>query len=406
MQNDRQAEPPPDTKFEACQPEAGTVLLFFIYRGIMFMAKDAPWLAHGWWREDLSSAWIGRDLPGGICTDFTSALSVPAPGRAQKLHLALVVNDGASDQLYLSLGNHAAEWLWNAAPAWVACPFDARLGAADARPPSLTITKVHIGDANDHQFIAVEALVAAAGARPRRARYIIDLRDTQDNDAGPIGPRWVEHKLPIDSDTGVNLSCIGRCRGGWDVDGLYLAGRLEGDAQLVYAPLYNPFNRAQPRWSRRLEIPGKLAVDTIAPCRHADNTTDLYATANGALYYFSAANQNEGAQALLLVTAPEFDGMRSLFAATLGDRVTVWGLNHACQVIHTSAPQVRVADPDAWSAPSVVLVNVDAITPCPDRDALEDAFFAHTAGGLVKVTRPPTDHYWFSYDVVLPLQDA
>ena len=403
--NDRQPKPPSPIKFEARQPEAGTALLFFISGGSLALAREVFHPAHGWQRADLSSAQLARDLPYGRCTDFASALSVPAPGRAQAIHLAMVARDEGNDRLYLSLSNPAADMAWSAAPAWLACPFES---GPVSTPSRLAITRVQLGDASDRPFIVVDVVVDPDGAAPRQARYCID---TGAGGADGARPRWIEHKLPV-NEAAIHAVCLGRCRGGWDVDGLYLGLCLAGEdsvegeaeAQLLYAPLYNPFDPMQPRWSRRLEIPGKPAADAIAACRHADNTADLYVAAAGALHYFSAANQNDGAQALTLVAAPEFAGVDTLFAAARRGRVTVWGLSRAGQVICTSAPQVYVADPAAWSRPAVVLSNVDAIAPCPDGDEAEDAFFAHTAGGLIKATRSPGNNLWISYGIVLPLR--
>jgi len=390
MQNNYPAKPPPTTtttRLEARQPAAGAALLFFVENDSLLVAREVFYPAHGWQRTDLSSKRIGQDRPGGRCSAFASALSVPVHGRAQSIHLALVVTDADGDHLYLSLSNPAAKVGTGAAPAWVPYPFDA---APSAR--RLAIVKVQIGDAADRAFVVVDVLIDADGAAPRPVRYWIDAGSAAGLQAGP---RWIEHTLPIEN-AGVYASCLGRSRGGWDVDGVYLAGKVGKEAQLLYAPLYNPFNPMQPRWARRLEIPGKLAAESIAACRNADNTSDLYATAGGALYYFSATNQNEGAQALTLISAPAFADVHTLFAANTGGRVTVWGVNRAGQVICTSAPQVYVADPAAWSAPGVILSNVAAIAPSPDGDGVDYAFFAHTPGGLVRVTKSPGDSRWIS----------
>ena len=397
MQYHPLAQPPPAPRFEARQPAAGSALLFHIEAGKLCMTREVFHPVRGWQCHDLSSARIARDLPGGRSTAFASALSVAVPWRMQMLHLALVVSDGAGDHLYLSLSNPAADLpamaahsvVRGAAPAWTACPFDA--GPAPGR---LAITRVQIGDASDRAFVVVDAVLDADGAR-RPARYAIDLGRGASRSAGP---RWIEHRLPLDGGR-VLASCLGRCRGGWDVDGLYLAGMAGTDAQLLYAPLYNPFNPMQPRWARHLELPHGRSADAIAACRNADNTSGLYVAAQGTLYYFSATNQNEGAQALALGTGPAFDGMRSLFAAATGERVTVWGLNGAGQVICTSAPQVYVADPAAWSVPVVILSEVEAIAPSPDGDGTDYTLFAQSGASLVRVTKAPGSGGWTREDV-------
>ena len=390
MQNDPLAKPPPITRFEARQPCAGGALLFHIEAGALYMAREVFHPVRGWQRHDLSSARIARDLPVGRCTVFASALSVAVSWRMQMLHLAMVASDGEGDHLYLSLSNPAAHSVvQGAAPAWTACPFDA--GPAAGR---LAITAVQIGDAGDRAFVVVDAVHDADGAA-QPARYAIDLGRGASRSAGP---RWIEHRLPIDGGR-VQASCLGRCRGGWDVDGLYLAGMAGARAKLLYAPLYNPFNPLQPRWARHLELPRGRTADAIAACRNADNTSDLYVAAQGMLYYFSATNQNEGAQALALGAGPAFAGVRTLFASATGDRVTVWGLNGAGQVICTSAPQVHVADPAAWSVPAVILSDVEAIAPSPDGDGADYTLFAQSGGALVTVTRAPGSAGWTREDV-------
>jgi len=395
MQNYFQAKPPSDTRVEARQPSSGGALLFFIENGSLCLAKEVFHPVKGWQGHDLSKARLRHDMPGAHCSSFASALSVPTPGRTQAIHLAMVASDARGDHLYLSLSNRAADMAADSAqgvaPAWIACPFD-----AGAPPPRLAITQVQIGDASDRPFVVVDVLIDPDGAQPRRARYSIDI-----GRGGRPGmdPRWIEHRLSIDSGAGVHASCLGRCRGGWDVDGLYLAGTVGGEAQLLYAPLYNPFNPLQPRWARHLEIPGKLAVGAMAACRNADNTSDLYAVAGDTLYYFSASNQNEGAQALALGSSAAFAGMCSLFATATGGRVMLWGLNGAGQVVCTGAPQVYVADPAAWSEPGVILSDVEAITPSPDGDGVDYAFFARMGGSLVKVTREPGTMLWTGYSI-------
>jgi hypothetical protein len=187
MQNDRQPKPPSPIKFEARQPEAGTALLFFISGGSLALAREVFHPAHDWQRADLSSAQLARDLPYGRCTDFATALSVPAPGRPQAIHLAMVVRDEGDDRLYLSLSNPAADLAWSAAPLWLACPFDGVPAVAATPAPRLAITRVQLGDASDRPFIVVDAIVDPNGALPRRVRYCVDTS------VDGVRPRWIEH---------------------------------------------------------------------------------------------------------------------------------------------------------------------------------------------------------------------
>ena len=294
---------------------------------------------------DLRSGQLRRKHPNGRCKFFTSARSVPGPGRAGVMHLAMVVNDGGSDHLYLSLSNPATDMVGSAALEWTACPFNA--GGPLSQPD---IAAVQIGDASDGTCIVVEIAGKRGDAAQLPSRYYIDT-------SRPGTPGWVALTMPIDPAAKVVASCLGRSRGGPQVDGVYLAARVGDAPQLIYSPLYNPFIPTLPAQSRRLALPDELAAETIAACRHADNTSDLFATAKGALYFFAAANQFDGAQALQLVVDPLFEGMRKLVASAAGGLVTVWGLNAAGQIVTTSADQVTMAEPDRWSRPRIILAE-------------------------------------------------
>lgn len=374
-------------KFEVRQTDAGSALLFSIAGGVLCLDREVP--GAGWHRTDLSSAQIRHDLVRGRCTDFASALSVSVPGRPGVVHLAMVVNDGCNDHLYLSLSNPASDRAWGAAPVWTACPFNA--GSAPAR---LAIARVQIGEANDGLFIVVDIAGHAGGAAPRRSSYVID--------AGQAGlPRWLPHNVPVDAGTAIYASCLGRSRGGWKVDGLYLAGKLGDTPQLIYAPLYHPFIPSLPVMPRRLALPDDLAAGTIAACRHPDNTASLFATADGALYFFSPTNQFDGAQALQLIADPLFEDMRMLWACAAGGRFTVWGLNGAGQVITASADQALAAEPAHWRGPRVILSGVDAMWPCTDREQPAATFFAQTANRMRKVVPSSAADAWTVIDMAL-----
>lgn len=385
-------------KFEARHTDAGNALLFSIDAGgVLSLTREVKGSAPAWQREDLSSAQIRRDLPRGRCTDFASALSVPVPGRPGAIHLAMVVNDGRSDHLYLSLSNSASDLAWSAAPVWTACPFNA--GAAPAR---LAIAGIQIGEANDGLFIAVDLVGQPddGGGAPLRKRYYLDAGHP---DAGQTGtPRWMLHNAPIDAGAAIYASCLGRSQGGWKVDGLYLAGRIGDTAQLIYAPLYHPFSPSMPATPRRLALPDDRAAGTIAACRNADNTASLFATSGGALYFFSATNQLDGAQALQLLADPLFEGMRTLFAFAADGRFTVLGLNGAGQVVTTGADQVVAAEPAHWSPPRVILSGAAAIAPCLDGERSPNTLFVQTAKRMVKVSRPSAGAAWTGHDIFVP----
>lgn len=294
---------------------------------------------------DPSRALIRRYHPHGRCTQVASARSIPGPGQDGFIHLAMVVGDGGRDHLYLSLSNPASDLGWRTAPVWTACPFD-----GGGPPPD--ITAVRISNANDGIFIVVDTAGRPGAAA---ARYYIDTQR-----AGT--PGWVAHRPPMDAAAKVIASCLGRSRGSWNVDGIYLACTVGDAPQLIYSPLCNPYMPALPAQSRRLALPDELAAETIAACRHVDNTSDLFATAGGALYFFSAANQFDGAIAVRLAAHPLLAGVRKLIASATDGHVTVWGWNAAGQVVTTGADLVTMADPERWTRPRVVQAG-DAMPP-------------------------------------------
>src|SRR4051812_23699698 len=118
----------PQNSFLALQTDAGASLLFSIDTGGAFLLTlEDPGSAPGWRQVDLAAATLAADLAGrGTVKTFSAAQTVPAlPGGGTEIHLAMVLDDGAADHLYLSLGNADADLSWADAPRWVAVPFDA-----------------------------------------------------------------------------------------------------------------------------------------------------------------------------------------------------------------------------------------------------------------------------------------
>jgi len=216
--------------------------------------------------------------------------------------------------------------------------------------------------------------MADIDAGPDTVRYVV--RPEADG-----GACWTRHGAAAAQ------ACLGRSRSGGSVDGVYLTGH----AQLSYLPLTNLRQPHLAPAARRLKLPGERPISALAACRGADDTTDLYAIAQGGLFYFSSTNQSDRAQALPLTEHVLFHDIRRLFAATAKGRVTVWGLNEAGQVIHTCVDEALAAEGSAWSAPTVVLADVLAIAPCAD-----DILFARTSTSLIRTARSAEGGNWTS----------
>src|SRR5437879_5971269 len=141
----------PQKKFIALQTDAGTSLLFSIGTDDAFhVTKELPGAAHGWGVADLSGAQIKQDFPGGAtCQTFAAAQAAAQQGQAAAIHLAMVLNDGTNDHLYLSLANSDSDTGWTDKPAWTPCPFNAKdsAGAPIMAPAPFTIAGVFISEA-------------------------------------------------------------------------------------------------------------------------------------------------------------------------------------------------------------------------------------------------------------------
>ncbi|KQY92272.1 hypothetical protein ASD21_12660 [Caulobacter sp. Root1455] len=390
----------PQEKFIALQTDAGASLLFSIGTGGVFnLTIEAPGQTHGWRQVDLGAVRIQSDF-GGKATvkSFGAAQVVAAPGGSgAQIHLAMIVNDGIRDHLYLSLGNSDSDLGWTAKPAWTAAPFNAIGGdGLPITPPSpLLIANVFLSEATDKEYVVVDTLRNPTQPVGVLARYYIDA-------APGASPTWRPHDLAIDVQASGYASCLGRAAHAYEVDGLYTKGAAGASAQLVYTPLYNVFNPALPAPPSRLNLPGGLLADAIAAVRDADNTSDLYAAANGGLYWFASGNQKDGATGVLVASHPLLAAVRALYAYAADGAVTVWGLNGDDQVFYLTCPAGRQGQPAAWNRPLPILAGVDAIAPFIDRGYSANTFFAHTGTGLIKLIKSPTTALWTQRRITLP----
>ncbi|WP_395702163.1 hypothetical protein [Aquabacterium sp.] len=395
----------PQAKFMALQSDAGASLLLSISSaGVLLLTLEQPGQGATWRQVDLSSARIQADFGGhGTVKTFGAAQTVPATaGGPTTLQLAMVVNDGTSDHLYLSLGHSATDLSWvDPSLAWTAAPFNAQDGTHQPIvPPSpFTIDNVFISESSDRELIVVDTLRNPGQPVGVLSRYYLDA-------AIAGAPQWQPHDLPVDVQAQGYSSCLGRSAQAYGVDGLYTSGVVGGSAQLVYTPLYNAFDSSVPPLPSRLALPGGGVADAIAALRNDDNTSDLYVASQGALYWFAAGNQKSGAIGLQVATSALLGAVRALFvdAGNDGDTpvITVWGLNGNDQVFYLRVPAGQQGQSAAWSTPLPILSGVDAISPFINRPFGANTFFAHSTGGLTKLLKSPTTGLWSQQPIVLP----
>jgi hypothetical protein len=412
MENYRQADIlDPQKKFIALQTSTSASLLFSIDGvGGFYLTREVtgdPKNKHGWIRDNLGAAQIGS---GATCKTFAAAQAVQgkpaADGNpASSIHLAMVVDDGTNDHLYLSLHNSDVDLSWTKSPAWVACPFNALDFAGDpiTPPAPFHIVGAWIGEATDKEYIVVDIARDPSSPEPEVSRFYID-------GTGSGNPVWKPHDLAVDMSAKNYSICLGRRtptgreEKRHPVDGLYTSGAVAGFPVLLYKPLYDIFDPTAPPNSSRLKLTaaGNLIADAIAACRKPDNTSDLYAVAQGKLYWFGSDNQKDGATAERVVSSPLLNGVRALYAHAEGGAVTVWGLNGSDQVFYLSCLLGQQKQSSAWTVPLPIMTGVDAISPYIDRDYSAKTFFAHSAAGFVKLVKSPTTSLWNQRHITLP----
>lgn len=377
----------PQDKFIALQTDAGASLLFSIGTGGVFnLTVEFPGQTHGWRQVDLGAAQNNRDF-GGKATvkTFGAAQAVAARGASAEIHLAMVINDGASDHLYLSLGNSDSDLSWADKPVWTAARFNAVAsdGQPIAPPSPFLIENVFLGEATDKEYIVVDTIRNPGQPTGFLTRYYID-------GSTAASPKWELHDLPIDVEaTGYDL-CLGRAAHAFGVDGLYTKGTVGPSAQLIYAPLYNVFSPGMSVLPARLHLPGGLIADAIAAARNPDNSSDLYVAAAGGLYRFAFDNQGDGATGALVASNPLLATVRSLYATAADGDITVWGLNSSDTAFYLRCPLGQQAQPTAWNVPLPIITGVDAVSPFIDRGYSANTFFAHSGDGPLKLVKSPT----------------
>lgn len=390
----------PQDKFTALQTEAGASLLFSIGTGgVFYLTVESPGETNGWRQADLGAAQIEADF-GGKATvkTFGAAQAVPVTtgGQAQ-IHLGMVINDGTNDHLYLSLNNSDSDLAWTSQPAWTKAPFNAVDGnGAPITPPSpFQIVNVMLSEAADGEYIVVDTVRNPGQGADFVTRYYVDP-------SNPSSPKWTLHDLAIDVRSVSEDSCLGRTARAGGVDGLYTKGFVGQSAQFLYTPLYNAIDPTMPPAPSRLHLPGELIPDAIAAARNPDNTSDLYAAAQGSLYWFASTNQRNDAIGIKVANSPLLAAVRNLYAYSADGSVTVWGLNGDDEVFYLTCPVGQQQSPAAWNVPLTILTGVDAISPFIDRNYNANTFFAHSGTGLVKAVKSPTTGLWSSRQITLP----
>lgn len=398
MQNYVQGEViAPAGKFEGLQSSDGHALLFAIdSSGVLHVIEEQSGSSHtGWKVHDLSTAAIqaqfpGRDPPVPVI-NFDVAQSLDG-----NISMMMVVNLDGDDLLLLSLGNSSKDTSWLAKPAWIAVSFD----AADEQNQNITITGTMIAEAQGGtQYLIVDTdRPSGNAADPHITRYHIDYPNRE------TGHYWVKHDVSIDISAGNYQSCVGQVKNGFG-DGIYTAGTTGGQPQFVYEPIVNYFGHGPPT-PRRLSLPGGSAPSAITTSRNKDHTTDLYAVSGSTLYLYPADKQTENVAPIAVITNDLFSGTDTLRAMIHGGVTTLWGRNDKYQVYYVSCPVKKLAQPDAWSTPILILSGIERLSAFINRADGGNTVFASGNGRLQKIIQAPASagRIWRAQEIMLASQ--
>ncbi|KAK1721199.1 uncharacterized protein BDZ83DRAFT_584110 [Colletotrichum acutatum] len=364
----------PTAKFEALQTEDGHSLLFALSTDNVFnvIMEQSGTTKTGWVRMPLSSGFtsvrtfdVGQSVMDGT------------------IGMALVVSEGNSDKLFLSLSNSSSDTSWTAKPQWSAIDFDAEGGIGSGSV--INIVRVMFAEPQgSRQHIIVDIERSSNKASKDIVRYYVDPQKAS-------GRYWTSHSLPVDIQHGEYQSCMGRVACGF-VDGVYTLGTAGNSAQLVYVPIENAFGDGPPL-PCRLSLPQNAQASAIAAARRPgsfaspDGTTDLFAVNNSTLFYFPAERQTDGSVAIQLLDSNVLSGTSELAAMTHRGVTTIWGKNASNEVYYLSCPSSQLDNHGAWSVPVPIVFGVEQMTPYLNRSDGGNAIFTSSSGKLERLTQ-------------------
>ncbi|KAL7942627.1 hypothetical protein V8C42DRAFT_331485 [Trichoderma barbatum] len=394
MQNYVQGEiVSPMGKFEALQSGDGHSLLFAIdSSGVFHVIEEQSGTSRtGWHVHDLSTTTIQAQFSGqtnAVVRTFGVGQSIIDGS----IGLIMVVNVNDKDHLFISLGNSNNVTSWMANPTWTDVPFD----SAEEQLQEITIVSTFFAEThNNAQYLVVDIKRPAEQSIDSHiARYHIDP-------ARVSGRYWVKHDVTVDIASGQYQSAVGRIHGK-PVDGIYTAGMVGKQPQLVYEPIINYYGEG-PASPSRLQLPSGVEISAIATSRNTDGSTDLYTIGGYTLYYFPTDQQKDDAKPILLATDDLFFGTDTLRAMSHGGIVTLWGKNSSNQVYYLSCPISRLAETVAWSAPIVILSDAEHISPYVNCIDGGNMVFAAGGGRLQKLVQgsAATGRTWRAQEIVL-----
>lgn len=377
----------PEKAFQAVQKKDGGALLFSIGTDGDFNLTAESWgERNGWNTVNLS----GQGAP---CQLF--GVAERPDGSVQLAIARRATQDGKPHDGFYLANLTAAQAASGAVPTWAAVPYDAA-GPVRSR---IEIANIFVSNASDGEFIVVDLVRDPDSANKVITRYYIDR-------AG-AGPRWKLHDVPVDIGSEHYTSVLGR-KDGSDVDGVYVSGQIDGHPQILYTPLY-PDSPGGHVFSSSLKLTANgVIADAVAACRKADNSSDLYAAAQGKLYRFDSTNQKNLSVATVVLENPLFAHVQQLYAFCDVDKVMVWGRNNENTIFYTACALSKLNDAQSgWSLPLPLAFGVEHVSAYVNRGNSANTIFVHASDSGLRVgTKSPGTGTWAWRRVTLTPRDA
>lgn len=369
----------PQQKFEALQTDEGYSLLFSIGTDqVFYLTQQTPGTTSGWKQDNLSSQ-LSKNHGGKKVVAKTFAVSQNFISRKFDVVLAVSVDD--TDYLYVSLNNSSKlTSSSNLEFQWELIPYD------DPKYPNIKtdIKNLYIAQTKNEEYIVVD--ISRSTFDPPAGfleRYYIDPKKLS-------GRYWNNLSMGGDLNPGISSS-LGR-RDSDRVDGIYTLGSINGSTELLYAPLYNPFDRKAPTTITRLQVPSKASA--LATVNVKGNSTDLFVIGDKTLYYFAADKQQDGDAGIPLMRSDLFDGVKDVFAFTDDDKYVIWGRNRANQIFYTSCLRDNITQPNYWTFPVPILTGVEQLSPLLNILDSSNVFFAVAGNQLIKAVQSTETSIW------------
>lgn len=381
----------PQKKFQALQTKDGLALLFSISSDDVFYLIAQ--------QNGAESGWIQLDLSSMLAKNFgAKPIKAKTFGAAQnvktgKIDLALALTVGDTDYLYLCLDNEPVVNSINPKTIqWRIMNFDDPVHKG-IKPDILDI---FMSESSAGEYIVVDLSRSTFNpSSPYIERYYID----------PVSgskQRWNPMVLGGDLEPGA-YSSLGR-KSGDRVDGTYTLGQIGGQYELMYAPLYNVWNKDAPPTITRLVAPaGATALATIT---RDDQSTDLFVTADRGLFYFPSDKQEDGDSGIQIISNSILDGVSKLYAYASGSQYVVWGQNRANEIFYTACDIADVSNSGAWSLPIPIMTDVEQFSPYLNRSASANEFFSSSGNILTKAIKSPQTSIWNTQSVRLKAPDT